>query len=153
MKLPVYLTLQAESELALADSFVRVAETHGDEPDIHYLCLALAKQCVSHAQKLSPLIGKYGAGPHDDEPERLEDRGLGAPRPGPLGMLRDLQDLHALAGYVHLTWIVIEQAAHSLRDTELLEVCSSCDEQTSVQQRWLQTRIKQSAPQVLIAAA
>ena len=39
-----------------------------------------------------------------------------------------------------------------LRDKELMDVVSSCEQDTARQLAWLKTRIKQSAPQALIAA-
>lgn len=69
-----------------------------------------------------------------------------------MGLLRDLQDLYLLATFVDVTWTMVKQAASALRDRELLEVVSRCDNETAVQLRWLQTRMKQAAPQALIAA-
>lgn len=151
MKLPVYLGLAVESESTLAASFRVVAEAHGDEPDIHFLCSSLADQCDEHCSRLRPIAARYGeAG--DDEPERLHAAGVGEARTGPLGMLRDLQDLYLLASLVDNTWTMLRQAGQALRDRELLEVVEACDAQTSVQLRWLRTRMKHAAPQVLIAA-
>ena len=46
----------------------------------------------------------------------------------------------------------IGQAAQGLRDLDLLEVVSSCEEETATQMRWLRTRMKQAAPQALVVA-
>ena len=78
--------------------------------------------------------------------------GVGEPRTGPLGLLRDLQDLYLLATLVDVTWVMVKQAAQALRDDELLQVVEDCDHETAVQLAWLVTRMKQSAPQVLVAA-
>ncbi|MGC4938172.1 hypothetical protein [Kribbella sp. DT2] len=69
-----------------------------------------------------------------------------------MGLLRDLQDLYALASFVDITWTVVEQAAQALRDRELLDVVDACEQETTQQLTWLKTRIKQAAPQALIAA-
>ena len=45
MKFPVYLGLLHKSEQTLAASFQQVAEGHGAEPDVYYLCQSLADQC------------------------------------------------------------------------------------------------------------
>lgn len=149
MRLPIYLSLIGHAETTLADGYLEVAAAHGDEPDIHFLCLTFARQCADHAGRLLPVIRRLGAGPVDDEPEDLHARGLGEPRSGPLGMLRDLQDVYVLAGFVDITWTLIAQAAHATRDTELLDVVDACDGETAAQLQWLQTRMKQAAPQVL----
>lgn len=152
MKLPVYLSLLDGSEQALHDAYRKVAVAHGDEPDVHFLCITLATQCEAHWRKLAPVIERYGEGPADDEPERLQHGGVGEPRTGPLGLLRDLQDLYLLASLVDATWMVVKQAAQALRDTELLHVVEDCEHEVAVQLRWLLTRMKQAAPQVLVAA-
>ncbi|MEV8213371.1 hypothetical protein [Leifsonia sp. NPDC077715] len=152
MKLPVYVTLLAESESTLARSYRQVADAHGDEPDIHYLCLTLAKQCENHRQKLDEVIERIGRASADDGPERLHADAIEEARSGPLGVLRDLQDLYLLASLTDVTWTVVKQAAQALVDHHLLDIVESCEKETSVQLRWLITRIKQAAPQALIAA-
>ena len=47
---------------------------------------------------------------------------------------------------------MVKQAAEALRDKELLTIVTQSEKQTAVQLQWLKTRMKQSAPQVLIAA-
>lgn len=152
MKLPVYLSLLAESESTLARSFRQVADAHGDEPDVHFLCLTLAAQCDNHRQKLDPVIERYRAAETDDEPERLHADAIEEARSGPLGLLRDLQDLYLLASLTDVTWTMVKQSAQALRDAGLLEIIAGCEHETSVQLRWLMTRMKQAAPQALIAA-
>lgn len=152
MKLPVYLTLLAESESTLAESYRQVAEAHGDEPDVHFLCQSLASQCDAHRARLDPVITRLGTAPADDEPERLHANAISEPRSGPLGLLRDLQDLYLLASLTDITWSMVGQSAMALRDRELLDLVSTCDSETGVQLRWLRTRMKQAAPQALIVA-
>jgi hypothetical protein len=153
VKLPVYLTLLAESESTLARSYREVAEAHSDEPDIHFLCQTLASQCENHRSQLDGVIERIGRAPSDDEPERLHADAIEEARTGPLGVLRDLQDLYLLATLTDSTWTVVKQAAQALMDQELLTVIEDCQKETSVQLRWLITRIKQAAPQTLIAAS
>ena len=151
MKFPVYLGMLQRAEAVMASSFRTVADAHGDEPDIFVLCHTLADQCDEHERLLKPVIDRYGEQP-DDEPDRLHAAEMSESREGPLGMLRDLQDLHLLATMVEMTYTLVRQAALALRDEELLGIISTCSEQTSVQIAWLSTRAKQAAPQALIAA-
>jgi hypothetical protein len=151
MMLPVYLGLLRRAEQALAASFREVAEGHGAEPDVYHLCETLAKQCDQHEQALAPVIDRYGERP-DDEPERLHAVALSETRSGPLGLIRDLQDLYLVASLVDMTWMMVKQAALGLRDDELTRVVAQCDGQTKVQLAWLTTRMKQAAPQALIVA-
>lgn len=153
MKLPVYLGLLHQSEATLAESYRQVADGHGDEPDVHFLCLTLARQCDAHQEALRPIIDRYGETSEDDEPERLHHDGLSETRTGPVGLLRDLQDLYLIASLVDITWTMVKQAAQGLQDAELLDVVGRCDGETATQLGWLKTRMKQAAPQALIAAS
>lgn len=73
-------------------------------------------------------------------------------RSGPVGLIRDLQDLYLLANLVDVTWMMVKQAALGLRDEQLIQVVSECEGQVKVQLGWLTTRMKQAAPQALIIA-
>lgn len=152
MKLPVYLGLLHQSEKTLAASFRQVAQGHGAEPDVYYLCQSLADQCQAHEKALSPIVDRYGEVKEIDEPERLHADGLAQTRTGPVGLLRDLQDLYLLASLVDITWTAVKQAAQGLRDKELIGVVQQCESETRVQLSWLSTRMKQAAPQALIVA-
>jgi hypothetical protein len=152
MNLKIYLGLLRKAEETLARSYREVADGHGAEPDVHFLCLTLAKQCDEHERKLQPVVERYGEDTSDNEPERLHAEGLAGTRSGPVGLLRDLQDLYLLASLVDINWTMIKQAASALRDEELLAVVEKCDSETSIQLQWLETRMKQAAPQALVAA-
>lgn len=152
MNLKIYLGLLHKAEETLAGSYRQVADGHGAEPDVHFLCLTLAAQCDAHQRLLQPVVERYGEDRSADEPERLHAEGLSRTRSGPVGLLRDLQDLYLLASMVDVTWTMVKQAASALRDEELLSVVAQCDSETSTQLKWLQTRMKQAAPQALVAA-
>lgn len=152
MNLNIYLGMLRQAEETLAQSFLQVADGHGSEPDVRFLCQSLADQCDHHRDLLLPIVRRYGEVNTDNEPERLHANGLSTTRSGPVGLLRDLQDLYLMASLVDITWTMVKQAGSALRDRELLSVVEHCDAQTSTQLRWLQTRMKQAAPQALIAA-
>jgi hypothetical protein len=152
MNLDIYLGMLRQAEQTLAESFRHVADGHGAEPDVHFLCHTLAGQCEHHRELLLPVVQRYGEDRSDNEPERLHAQGLSETRSGPVGLLRDLQDLYLLASLVDVTWTMVKQAGSALRDKELLAVVEQCDAETGVQLRWLQTRMKQAAPQALVAA-
>ena len=152
MKLPIYLGLLDRAEQTLEDSYRQVADGHGDEPDVRVLCHRLADQCREHRRRLAPAVDRYGESREEDEPERLHAEGLSETRSGPVGLLRDLQDLYLLASLVDITWMMVKQAAQALRDAELLGAVEHCEHEAEVQLRWLETRMKMAAPQALIAA-
>lgn len=66
--------------------------------------------------------------------------------------MRDLQDLYALSSFTDITWTVVGQAAQGLRDRELVDLAEDHEQETARQLTWLRTRMKQAAPQALIAA-
>ena len=148
--LSTYVGLADRSETTLADSFRTVAEGHAHVADIFHTCHTLAQMSDTHRDLLSPLVERYGEDAEVEEPERLHASGLVEVRQGEIGLLRDLQDLHALADLVQLTWTVIGQGAQGLRDQELLDVSQQARSGTSRQISWLNTRIKAAAPQALI---
>jgi hypothetical protein len=148
--LATYVGLQHVASGTLAESFRQVAEGHGEEPDVAVTCRSLAAACDRHVERLAPIAERYGERP-DDEPERLHAGGLSSTRKGGVGLLRDLQDLYLLASFVDVTWTVLGQAAQGVRDRELINIVSSCEADTKRQLLWLLTRIKQAAPQALIA--
>jgi hypothetical protein len=152
VNLKIYLGMLHKAEQTLSASFRQVAEGHSKEPDVHFLCHTLADQCDEHSRLLLPVIQRYGQDRSDNEPERLHADGLSTTRQGPVGLLRDLQDLYILTSLVDVTWTMVQQAGSALRDRELLTIVSGCEGETAIQLRWLQTRMKQAAPQALIAA-
>ncbi|MDG6106197.1 hypothetical protein Daura_20270 [Dactylosporangium aurantiacum] len=151
MHLAHYLGLLHRAQTNLADAFRQVADAHGDEPDIHHLCRRLAQQCDRHAGQLEPFTRRYREHA-PDEPDRLHSELFGGTRTGGIGLLRDLQDLYLMAAECDICWTVVGQAAHGVRDEDLVEVVRTCEGETATQLKWLRTRMKQSAPQALVVA-
>ena len=150
-RLAVYVGLADRAERALAESFQQVALGHAAEGEIAQTCLLLATWSVEHVERLAPVRERYGEQP-DDEPERLHAEALPTARSGPLGLVRDLQDLYVLCGLVLSTWTVLGQAAMGARDDELQQVAAACGTRTGRQQAWCLTHLKTAAPQALIGS-
>lgn len=51
-----------------------------------------------------------------------------------------------------ITWTMLGQAAQGARDRDLLNAVQSCETETASQLLLLRTRMKQAAPQALVAA-
>ena len=151
--LATYVGLADHGERVLADSLRVVADGHPEDAEVVHVARVLAGLSDEHRTRLAPVAERYGeesSGDEVDEPERLRAAGLAEPRGGPLGLLRDLQDLHVLGGLVRTTWTVLGQAAQAERDRELLEVAVHCGGGTDRQLRWLVTHLKTVAPQTLV---
>lgn len=147
-----YLGLLHESEQQLVKALMTVANHHGDEPDITQTAELAARWSQEVIAALKPLIERYSED-RNKEPERLSHALFTGPRTGSLALVRDLHDLWLLASEVQLCLIVLEQAAQALRDSELETFCTNFTACTKRQLAWLQTRIKQAAPQALVVAA
>jgi hypothetical protein len=151
MQLAHYLGLLHRAQVDLAAAFRDVAEGHREEADVHQISRKLAAQCDRHAERLVPFVERYGEDA-PDEPDRLYSEIFRASRSGGLGLLRDLQDLYLMAAECDVAWTLVGQAAQGLRDLKLLEVVGGCEGETATQMKWLRTRMKQAAPQVLVVA-
>lgn len=151
MHLAHYLGLLHKAQDRLGDAFTEVGEAHRDEPDVFHTCEKLAAQCHRHAEKLAPFASRY-AEEAPKEPDRLHSELFSGTRTGPIGLLRDLQDLYLMANECDISWTVVGQAAYGARDEELLGVVKSCEQETAIQLKWLRTRMKQAAPQALVVA-
>jgi hypothetical protein len=151
MQLAHYLSLLWRSQRNLADAFVAVADAHHDEVEIQRTGTRLAAQSQEHAARLRPFVDRYGKDA-DDEPKDLHGELFRGPRQGALGVLRDLHDLYLMAAECDIVWTLVGQAAQGARDRELFEVVTACEGETSIQLRWLETQLRQRAPQVLVVA-
>ena len=151
MQLHHYIGLLHKAQLDLAVAFREVAEGHADEADVFHICNKLAKECDGHAERLEPFTDRYGEDA-PAEPDRLHSEIFDGRREGPVGLLRDLQDLYLMAAECDITWTLVGQAAQGARDEELLEVVHDCEGETAVQMAWIRTRLKQTAPQALVVS-
>ncbi|MEV4520062.1 hypothetical protein AB0J77_07520 [Micromonospora tulbaghiae] len=152
MQLAHYLGLLHRAQDRLGDAFTEVGTAHRDEPDVFHTCERLAERCHAHAAALAPFARRY-AEDAPAEPDRLHSELFSGTRTGPIGLLRDLQDLYLMAAECDICWTVVGQAAYGARDTELLAVVRSCEQETAIQLKWLRTRMKQAAPQALVVAS
>lgn len=151
MYLTSYLALLQSAADTLAASYRHVAEGHPLDFDVHYMCQSFAAQCGEHSAALAGAADRY-AHAGEPEPERLHPQGLTAARSGPVGLLRDLQDLYQLASLIDITWTLIGQAAHGARDRDLIALVAHCNPQITTQLSWLRMRMKAAAPQLLLVA-
>lgn len=149
--------LQA-AELDLARELRETGERHAVEHDIHYLTKDLAQRCEEHVEKLRPFADRYDASrDHGGAAEtsgmletvRRKASELIGRQPTGLLLLDDLRKLFLSTQDVAILWVMLKQAALAKRDKELRELCTECETDTIAQVHWLQTRIKESAPQAL----
>jgi hypothetical protein len=149
--LAVYVGLIEHTESILAAGLREFARAHVDEGELSVTAELLAGWSDEHIRRLGPVRARYGDEP-DSEPDRLHAAGMQEARTGPVGLLRDLQDLYTMASLADTTWTVLVQAGLGAQDQELKDVATSCKEETTRQLAWFTTHLKQAAPQALLAA-
>ena len=143
-----YLGLTMSSERALADAFVLVGVRHATEPEMSNAARLHSNWCKAHLSTLRPLGERYGT-KRSREGEQLRRALFRGRRLGGLSLLRDMHDLLTLASFVHACWMALLQAARTRRDGDLEKTCRNCDAETLRQMSWLETKLRQIAPQVL----
>jgi len=159
MKLDKAIEDVQDAEAELAKDLRAVGERHAVEHDLYHLSQTLAKQCGEHLERLAPFAERYGASSSDDgaaeSPGVLETLRrksaelLGRSEAAGLLLLRDLRNAYLAAQEAEIAWVILAQAAQAARDRELLREVSRCHEEAELRGKWLRTRIKESAPQVL----
>ncbi len=143
-----YLGMLHASEEELAKGFLTVAKEHKEEPDVFEMCNFLSTWSRRHIEFLKPFTQRYSE-KKVLSPKVLRHGLFHGPRPGGYGLVRDLQDLLLLAAENHATWVILLQAARALRDQEFKTLCVESDQEARRQMSWLETKIKQTAPQAL----
>jgi hypothetical protein len=149
-----------DAEAALAKRLVAVGERHAAEHDVYHLGHSLARQAADHVTRLTPFAERYhltrptprGVGDPPGILETVRHKGaqlIGRAETSGMLLLRDLRETYLLAQATEIAWIILQQAALAVRDGDLLDVISACHEQTETCAKWLRTRIKETAPQVL----
>jgi hypothetical protein len=158
MKLDHAIDTAIEAEQSLAATLQKLAGRHAAEHDIYQLGHVQAQKAAARARRLSDFAERYGASPpKDGEPEpglvdavrRQTSDLLGRSRSTGLLLLSDLQDAYLDAQRAEIAWTVLLQGARACRDLELVETVTSVHEECEVAAKWLRTRVKVAAPQVL----
>jgi hypothetical protein len=148
-----------DAEADLAKELRTIGERHAVEHDLYHLGHTLAKQCADHLERIAPFVDRYGATERDDGVaesagllETLRHKSaelLGRSEMSGLLLLRDLRNVYLTSQEAEIAWVILAQAAQAVRDRELLQVVSLCHEEAEARGKWLRTRIKEAAPQVL----
>jgi hypothetical protein len=129
------------AERALADDLRELSRRHAAEHDVHHQAKMLATQCDAHAERLAPIVERYGSG----------DGGIGR-RAFSGELLDDLRELYVAAHETLIMWIIAGQGAKAARDKELLQLTQELQPETDLHMKWALTHIKVSAPQALVSS-
>jgi hypothetical protein len=160
MKLGPAVKRLHEAELALADQFRVIGERHPLEHDVYHQAHTFAKQCREHAEQLEPIADRYGKDVETDEDDeggvfdslrRTAGAVLGRRPESGMLLLRDLRTLYLAAQETLISWVIVRQGAMAAKDQQLVNLAKKCQPETDLQMKWVLTRIKTAAPQVLMS--
>jgi hypothetical protein len=144
----------------LSAEYRKVGQRHPSDHDVFHICRRLSLECSGYAQQVAAVAGRFGKPiSGGEEPEYWQNllgalrrkTGAIAARTTETGLLllRDLRDLYLTAQECEINWTIVHQAAQAVRDAELVELTADGIHETSIQVKWLKTRLKLAAPQVL----
>jgi hypothetical protein len=150
-----------DAELELAKDYRKIGERHAVEHDVYHHTREFARVCETHATALAAHAERYGKTLDPGNADALDSMLnafrrmnaalLGRAEATGLLLLRDLKNLWLQAQEVEILWVIAGQCAKAARDEPLLEVVTACHRDTMRQWKWLKTRIKDSADQILVA--
>ncbi len=158
MKIGLALRELHRSENSLARDLLRVADRHEAEAEIHHVARDLAEWSRRHVVRLAAAAAAYDVRLSADAPT---SSGVLAPlrrtiselarRRDETGLLllADLRRLHRKAAGVSLDWELLAHGAQAVKDTDLLDLASTCHQETLRQLTWTNGMLKQLSPQVL----
>ena len=150
-----------DHETALAKQLRTVAERHAAEHDVYHVGHAQARACGNRVEQLGPHAERHGTNrrtaPSSQSPGLLDEvrhksaELLGRSKTSGQLLLADLRELYLAAQATELAWTILLQATRAVRDSDLLETVTECQEQVATCAKWVRTRIKETAPQAYAA--
>jgi Lon protease-like protein len=142
MKLGHLLAHLRQLEDGLVDSLCAAADRHSDDHDVFHQCRTFAARATTRAEKLDRIRDRYPG----------EAEWASAVSGESDDLLENLRALHLRIREVAITWEMAAQAAKATRDQDLLVLSTASQTQVGMQAKWIETRIKTSAPQALVVA-
>jgi hypothetical protein len=148
-----------DAEMDLAKQLYRLSDRHAADGGVHHLSRDLARRCEERLRQLGAHSQRYGV---ETSGHTTASSVLSTVRQATssmvartelagMSLLADLRDTYLVAMRTELAWTILQQAAASVRDGELLNVAQQCREDTETCGKWLRTMVKTSAPQALAA--
>jgi hypothetical protein len=160
-KLLAALRSVLDAEGDLADEYRKVGERHAADHDVFHVGHTLARQCEAHAGRIRDVVRQATGEELPDAAHESPLHGLAAAlrrgtsaatgrtdKTGPL-LLRDLRRLYVLASDCEIAWTIVGQGAEAARDQEVVALFGECCEEIVGQVRWIKTKVKLAAPQVV----
>ena len=130
----------------LRDGLQSLAERHVAEADVYHVGSRLALRCGEVARG-------FGDG-EASEPTPAGNLSARTQQSGPaegMALLHDLRELAVEAHGAQIDVLIVQQGAMAARDRELMMAAKAATAEIGRVDKWLQTRIKETAPQALAA--
>jgi hypothetical protein len=160
MKIGLALRELHRSENELAQRLLHAGERHQSDQDVYHLSRTLAEWSQNHVRAIAEAARRYD---EDLDPEpRPESHVMEAvrekasqvlgrhPEAGML-LLGDLREIYVAAAGVSVDWELIAQGAQGAKDLELIDLAQRCHTENLRQMRWANSKLKESATQVLLS--
>jgi len=142
MKVGQVLAHLRQLEDGLADSLRSAADRHSDDHDVFHQCRTFAATATARTETLDRIRDRYAGDAEWSSAISGESDDL----------LEDLRSLYLRLQEVAITWEMAAQAAKAARDRDLIALSTASHSEAEAQAKWIQTRIKTSAPQALVVA-
>lgn len=160
MKLDLVLRELHRRENNLAHKLLHVSERHKVDHDVYHLGRDLAGWSQRHVREIAEAARDLDLN-LDPEPaaehhvaQKLREKGselLGRRSEPGLLLLVDLRELYTMAAGLSVDWELLGQAAQGIRNRELLALTKRCHPDTLRQMKWANSKLKESATQILIS--
>ena len=148
---------RSENDLAVA--LLTLADQQKADHEIFHVAQDISRWSHEHVRRLAEIGTAYGVD-LDPDPEdrsavmaRVRQKGselMGRFHEPALLLLADLRHIHRTAAGVSLDWEVLAQTAQAMKDEDLLALAEECPPQTLRQMRWANSKVKESAAQVMV---
>jgi hypothetical protein len=148
VKFPAYLGMVDAGEEELGAAFAAVSKRHELDSGVRDQAASFARSSNDRRFLLKAARERYRSG--DGRMGQVRRALFGGGSKDPLGLLRDLQGLAALATHVRWGWIAVEQGAKALSDEPLTSLCEDCGREIDTEIAWLATQMRHHAPQTLV---
>lgn len=148
-KIGQYVGLLRATEQQLAEALKLVAEHHPLESEVRAGCSKFATWAEAHVKSLAPVAERFKAR-DDDEPKRLRAAMFQGPRPGGLGLMRDVHDLWLMAQDAWVGWLALEQVAKALEEKDLVASAHQSGGESGLIAEWCHTQFKAHIAQALL---
>lgn len=159
MKIGLALEELHRSEAELARELLKVSDRHKVDHEVFHLGRDLALWSQEHVRLIAEIAHNYGqdldpdAGGPLGPVETVVEKGsemVGRMSSPALLMLRDLREVYIKASGVSVDWELLAQAAQGIKHRDLLELAERCHPETLRQMRWANSKLKESATQILV---